>query len=84
MTRIMIDTCRIFVPRIYAGWKKSHHPHGIHLVFLAALHVVRLPRETASREDLDTLKETLRIQSGRWHIAGVFILYFCCSYNNLT
>ncbi|KAH8698402.1 hypothetical protein BGW36DRAFT_145370 [Talaromyces proteolyticus] len=70
MTRIMVETCREFLPKIYAGWSKSHHPHGTQLVFLAALQLRRSHATTSGQGNLGILKEMLQIQSRRWHIAA--------------
>ena len=70
MTAIMVETVRDFLPRIYSGWKKSHHPQGIQSVFMAADALVDAQQIGTNRECLEQLKEMLRVQSKRWRIAG--------------
>ncbi|KAE8387435.1 hypothetical protein BDV23DRAFT_174674 [Aspergillus alliaceus] len=70
MTTIMVDTVHEFLPRIYAGWPKSHHPQGTQSVFQAANVLLSLLHTTTDRSALDELKEMLTLQSCRWRIAS--------------
>ncbi|PWY96493.1 hypothetical protein BO94DRAFT_13350 [Aspergillus sclerotioniger CBS 115572] len=70
MTTIMVDTVHDFLPRIYAGWPKSHHPQGTQSVYLAALELLSKQESPRSRANLISLKEMLRLQSRRWGVAA--------------
>lgn len=70
MTTMMIDTVREFLPHIHAGWTKSHHPQGIHPVFLAACQVRASGGADGGPDGLRELKEMLHVQSRRWTLAG--------------
>jgi hypothetical protein len=70
ITGITVETVREFLPRIYAGWFKLHHPQGAQSVFIAALALLHLPASQPEQTGLEELKDMMRIQSRRWHIAG--------------
>ncbi|PYH88312.1 hypothetical protein BO71DRAFT_143295 [Aspergillus ellipticus CBS 707.79] len=73
MTTIMVDTVHDFLPRIYAGWPKSHHPQGTQSVYQAALALLPLQGLRKSKADLEELKEMLGLQSRRWAIAAKYL-----------
>lgn len=70
MTTVMVDTVHQFLPRIRTGWFKSHHPQGIHSVFMAASTLVHSTAIRTGPGGLAEMKEMLEVQSRRWHIAG--------------
>jgi hypothetical protein len=67
ITNVMVDTVHEFLPRIHAGWKKSHHPQGVQTVFMAAKE---LKATKENEQGLRDLLEMLRLQSRRWYIAS--------------
>ncbi|CRG88789.1 Photosystem I P700 chlorophyll a apoprotein A2 2 [Talaromyces islandicus] len=68
---ITVETVRDFLPRIYAGWFKSHHPQGVQSVFLAAISLLHLG--SSDNTSIEELKEMMAIQSRRWNIAAEYV-----------